>query len=286
MRMHGLLRRICHSTTLLVERAPSASGPHMSDATLVAAALSALVEPAGRRHVMSVTGVSAQDLSQWRFDPRCVDAIVEAGLEFDDLVTALKAPGKRIGKSDGDCEHHLYEGAVMFAYAMHLLRAESARDISIHPDGQHGKQFDFAGWLGRQKFTMVSSRGSTEYGGTYRNSADQTVTVFPKPGLGDIAAKLGDRILTAECKGGIINTRHGGQLSKLRQGLCECVGQLMTTPLQGRQVAVVPRTESTLRLARKLAPRCALAGIEIALVGSRGEVSYIKREGSRSLPLR
>jgi hypothetical protein len=47
---------------------------------------------------------------------------------------------------------------------------------------------------------------------------------------------------------------------------------LMATPSQGRQVAVVPLTDGTLRLAERLAPRCALAGIEIALVGSRGEV--------------
>ncbi|UVO40725.1 hypothetical protein KUL72_31630 [Bradyrhizobium arachidis] len=30
------------------------------------------------------------------------------------------------------------------------------------------------------------------------------------------------------------------------------------------------------RLAERLAPRCALAGIEIALVGSRGEVMDVK----------
>lgn len=50
----------------------------------------------------------------------------------------------------------------------------------------------------------------------------------------------------------------------------------MATPSQGRQVAVVPFTESTLRLAERLAPRCALAGIEIALVGSRGEVRDVQ----------
>lgn len=47
---------------------------------------------------------------------------------------------------------------------------------------------------------------------------------------------------------------------------------LMATPSQGRHVAVVPLAHGTLRLAERLAPRCALAGIEIALVGSRGEV--------------
>ena len=39
---------------------------------------------------------------------------------------------------------------------------------------------------------------------------------------------------------------------------------------------MVPLTESTLRLAERLAPRCALAGIEIALVGGRGEVMDVK----------
>ena len=67
-----------------------------------------------------------------------------------------------------------------------------------------------------------------------------------------------------------------GQVSRLYKGLCETVGMLMATPSQGRQVAVVPFTESTLRLAERLAPRCALAGIEIALVGSRGEVRDVR----------
>ena len=52
----------------------------------------------------------------------------------------------------------------------------------------------------------------------------------------------------------------------------------MATPLRERQVAVVPHTEVTLRLAERLAPRCALAGIEIALVGNRGEVVSVKAD--------
>lgn len=219
-------------------------------------------------------------------DARCFNAIGEADLEFDDLVTTKEPPAKRTKGTDGDLEHHLYEGAVMVAYAMHLLHTENARNVCIHPDGQHGQQFDFSRWLRGQKFTMVSRRGSTTYGGTYRNSAGQAVTVFPKSGLGDIVARHGDGILTAECKGGVINTRHAGQLSKLRRGLCESVGQLMATPLQGRQVAVVPRTEGTLHLAEKLARRCVSAGIEIALVDRRGEVFYVNREDPRSLALR
>lgn len=196
-------------------------------------------------------------------------------MDFEDLVTALAPPPNRIGKHDGDHEHHLYEGAVMVAYAMHLLRTQGARHVRIHPDGEHGKQFDFAGCLLRRGFEKASSLGSTSYGGTYHHAAGQTITVNPKSGLGDVVAEVGDHVVSAECKGGIINTWHAGQVSRLYKGLCETVGMLMATPSQGRQIAVVPFTEGTLRLAQRLAPRCALAGIEIALVGSRGEVMQI-----------
>src|SRR3546814_19852646 len=89
-------------------------------------------------------------------------------------------------------------------------------------------------------------------------------------------AGVGDNSISAECTGGIINTLHSGQVSQLYRGLCETVGLLMATPSQGRQIAVVPLTDGTLRWAERLAPRCALAGIEIALVGSRGEVLEVK----------
>lgn len=197
-------------------------------------------------------------------------------MDFEDLVTALVPPANRVGKSDGPHEHHLYEGAVMLAFAMYLLRTQGVRNVRIHPDGEHGKQFDFAAWLGRRDFTKISSLGSTTYGGVYRNPAGQTITVHPKSGLGDVVAEVGNHVISAECKGGIINTRHPGQVSRLYRGLCETVGLLMATPSQGRQIAVVPLTEGTLRLAERLAPRCSLAGIEIALVGSRGEVMDVK----------
>lgn len=197
-------------------------------------------------------------------------------MDFEDLVTALAPPPNRVGKADGDHEHHLYEGAVMLAYAMHLLRMEGARHVRIHPDGEHGKQFDFSEWLERRQFRKVSIIGTTAYGGAYENSAGQTITVNPRSGLGDVVAEVGDHVISAECKGGIINTKHSGQVSRLYKGLCETVGMLMATPTQGRQVAVVPLTAGTLRLAERLAPRCAMAGIEIALVGSRGEVMDVK----------
>jgi len=67
-----------------------------------------------------------------------------------------------------------------------------------------------------------------------------------------------------------------GAPSKLYRSLCETVGLLMATPSPGRQIAVVPYTEKTLRLAERLAPRCEKAGIEIALVKSRGEVIDVR----------
>jgi hypothetical protein len=160
-------------------------------------------------------------------------------VDFEDLITVLSPPPKRIGKSDGAHEHHLYEGAVMVAYAMHLLRTQDIRHVCVHPDGEHGKQFDFSGWLSRQAFVKTSSIGSTSYGGTYRNAAGYEIIINPKSGLGDVVAKVGDQIISAECKGGIINTRHSGQVSRLYKGLCEAVGLLMSKPSQGRQVAVV-----------------------------------------------
>lgn len=197
-------------------------------------------------------------------------------MDFEDLVTALAPPPNRAGKADGVHEHHLYEGAVMIAYAMHLLRTEGAQHVRIHPDGEHGKQFDFSGWLERRQFRKITTIGTTAYGGAYESPAGQTITVNPKSGLGDVVAEIGDHVISAECKGGIINTKHPGQVSRLYKGLCETVGMLMATPSQGRQVAVVPLTDSTLRLAERLAPRCAMAGIEIALVGGRGEVIDVK----------
>jgi hypothetical protein len=197
-------------------------------------------------------------------------------MDFDDLVKELAPPPNRLEMVDGEYEQHLYEGAVMVAYAMHLLRTEPIKEVSIHPDGEHDKQFDFSCWLGRRGFSMVSSTGKTTYGGIYTDDAGRMIIVNPKSGEGDVVAELGSQILSAECKGGIINTRHPGQVSRLYKGLCETVGLLTATRSHGRQVAVVPYTESTLRLANRLAPRCAQAGIELALVKSRGEVIDVR----------
>lgn len=199
-------------------------------------------------------------------------------VNFDDLITMLPPPPNRAKKSGGENEHHLYEGAVMVAYAMHLLRTEPTNEVSIHPDGEHGKQFNFYDWLRRRGFSMQSRTGTTAYGGIYRDNTGKTIVVHPRSGLGDVVAKVGDIIVSAECKGGIINSRNAGPISRLDKGLCEVVGRLMASPSLGRQVAVVPYTAQTLRLATRLRSRCMEVGIELALVKSRGEIVDVGEE--------
>ncbi|WP_077068143.1 hypothetical protein [Ensifer aridi] len=63
------------------------------------------------------------------------DATGGAGLDFEDLVTALAPPPNRIGKSDGEQEHHLYEGAVMVAYATGNLAVDWFRSRTILASG-------------------------------------------------------------------------------------------------------------------------------------------------------
>jgi hypothetical protein len=105
-------------------------------------------------------------------------------------------------------------------------------------------------------------------------STGHSIIVNPSPGRGDVAADIAGRSFVAECKGGVINTRHPGQVSRLRRGLCEAVGLLLSKEaLEGtRQFAVVPLTPATERLALQMAPRAAKAAIEIALVDAQGGV--------------
>lgn len=186
--------------------------------------------------------------------------------------------GARATKAKGGVEHHLTEGAVMVAFAMHLLRTvEGMQHVAIHPDGEHAKHFPFAEWLAAQGFERVEAKGTTAYGGLYRDVHDRTVLVNPKSGVGDVAADIDGRSYIAECKGGVINSTHAGQLSRLRKGLSETVGlSLAAERIEGRrQFAVVPNTPTTAALAAKMSARARAAGIEIALVGADGRVEDV-----------
>lgn len=91
----------------------------------------------------------------------------------------------------------------------------------------------------------------------------------------DVVAYANDHTVVAECKGGVINTRHAGQVSRLRSGLCEVVGLLMSrAPNAERHIAVVPNAIVTARLAETMAQRCKITGIEIALINEESSVVF------------
>jgi hypothetical protein len=50
-------------------------------------------------------------------------------LDFDDLIAEMAPPPKRQGKAKDGREHRFYEGAVMLAYAMHLLETEAIQEV-------------------------------------------------------------------------------------------------------------------------------------------------------------
>ena len=191
------------------------------------------------------------------------------------LVTSYEPPEKRRGKAVGGIEERLTEAAVMLALTLHILDRARGGTVSIHPDGEHAKRFDIPGELARAGFQKSERLGRTVSGGTYRRASD-TIIVNPRSGVGDVVGEIEGRGIVVECKGGTINTKHSGQLSKLRQGLCEAVGLLMArVPDGAREVAAVPWTPETERLAARMASRCRDAGVEIALVHRDGSVQWV-----------
>jgi len=174
----------------------------------------------------------------------------------------------------------------MLAFAMHLFRTlPGLQRVTLHPDGEHGKQFEIREWLAKRGYELTTRTGKTEYGGTYQHTNGTAVTVHPCPGLGDVETEYDGFTIVAECKGGIINTSHAGQVSRLRRGLCEAVGLSLGVPMDGnlRQYAVVPRTKHTEALAKRIADRVAAAGVEIALVDARGDVFDVPHSNKAKL---
>ena len=190
------------------------------------------------------------------------------------FVTNYDPPLKRKPKAVGGIEERLTEAAVMLALATHILSDGRKGEVRVHPDGEHAKRFDIARWLTANRFEKVSTLGSTHYGGVYRRG-EQDIIINPKSGLGDVTGVIDGRPVHVECKGGTINTSHAGQNSKLRRGLCEAVGLLMARQSdQAREIAAVPWTQMTERLAKNMTTRCAKAGIEIALIKRDGSILW------------
>jgi hypothetical protein len=127
---------------------------------------------------------------------------------FDDLITRRPPPQKRLPTCDGDMEHQFSESAVMLAFAMHPLRTfDGLKAVTNHPDGEHGKRFDIRAWLLKRGFDD-GPYGQDRLWRHVLISIGQSVVVNPSPGRRDIAAEIGSVSIIAECKGGVINTRH------------------------------------------------------------------------------
>jgi hypothetical protein len=190
------------------------------------------------------------------------------------FITVKEPPRNRVGKHRGSGEHHLTEMAVMLAVGEWLFKS-GAREVTIHPDGMHLHGFDVPSWCVNRQFEQTAARGTTNVGGTYRRG-QETLILYPRPGLGDVTATLNGVPVEVETKGGCINTTHSGQISRLRRGLFEAVGQLMSSPREGtRLIAAVPNHAETQKVAHRMAARCAAVGIEIALVDCEGNVSLM-----------
>lgn len=192
-----------------------------------------------------------------------------------EYVTRHDPPEKRRAKAQGGVEERLTEASIMLAMAHYILDNATEAEVAIHPDGEHAKRFDIPAWLGNAGFEKTESLGGTSYGGTYRRG-HETVIVNPRSGVGDVVGVVDGRSIVIECKGGTINSTHPGQLSRLRRGLCEAVGLLMARPFDGaREIAAVPWTPETERLAARMVSRCSRAGIELALVRRDGAIVWV-----------
>ena len=191
------------------------------------------------------------------------------------FVTERTPPSvKRADGCGGGPDLILTEAAVMLATAMWAFE-RGASTVDVHPDGMHVKQFDVAGWLERSGFDKIKCEGKTKHGGVYRRG-NHTLGVRFRPGFGDVVADVGRERVCVEAKGGCINTKHAGEVSRLRSRMHEAVGSLFDPPEDAsRLIAAVPRTPTTERLGQRMAKRCWRAGIEIALVSTDGSVSLV-----------
>ena len=151
-----------------------------------------------------------------------------------------------------------------------------AEEVCVHPDGMHTKQFDICGWLKKEGFEKIAAKGKTREAGTYTHDRQALVVEF-QPRRGDVVADVQGCHVVVEAKGGIVNTRHPGQKSKLRKHLYEAVGMLLDGPDNAdRLIAAVPRHPETEKIANRMAERCRDAGIKLLLSRKRATFKYAR----------
>lgn len=192
------------------------------------------------------------------------------------FITKKTSSEKRLSFTTDGTEHYFSDAAVMLAFSLYLLNdPKSNAVVTVHPDSEHAKNFDIADCLLSNGFTKQSATGETSYAGQYERG-NQMLLVDPSCGHGNVVGKIDGKKIIAECKGGVINTTHSGQVSKLKMGLSELIGQLLILP-EGtdRHIAVLPYTALTKQLAGRFFPRLTKVNVEIALVHDDGNVEYI-----------
>jgi hypothetical protein len=194
------------------------------------------------------------------------------------FLTAHEPPEKRRRYCEDGIEQKLTEAAVQIAFGLYILKhPKGGSRVQVFPDGEHAKRFAIPAFLEEHGFALASRIGSTAYGGEYVRDG-QVLVVNPKSqhGRGDVVGTIAGQTVRAECKGGIVNSRHSGALSKVRSGFNELIGQAMSMEVNGdRHVAVAPKTTASVVQAGRLWERCQRAGIEIALVSADGEVEFV-----------
>jgi hypothetical protein len=77
-------------------------------------------------------------------------------------------------------------------------------------------------------FRVATAR--SPFAGTFEDAEGRRIVIHPQSGLSDVTADASGTTIEAECKGGAVETRHPGRLSRLDKGLCEIVGRLMMKP--------------------------------------------------------
>ena len=169
------------------------------------------------------------------------------------------------------------EAEVALNLALHLVRHPlSAPTVEVSIDGAQvnvaGEPiFRISDFLQSQGWRQTEKIGRVDWSGVYEKGGLR-LRVDSKPGKADVRARVGQRRVIAECKGGPVGGRRGNpEYPRLRQA----VGQLVTMEeaYDGDILVVaVPNTESFKRRVEDFQKRPLVArlGIRFVLVDEHG----------------
>jgi hypothetical protein len=180
-------------------------------------------------------------------------------------------------------EDRVPEAEVSLRLAFHLLSLPGAQgSAQVAVDGamvqvDDAEVFPISGFLAAQGWKLIAQEGKNDWQGTYEREGQQLV-IHAKAGVGDVVARVGDKRIRAECKGGPLIKKPGSREYPILRG---ALGQVLTVEqLDANDVLVVavPYTQKFHQLANKWreAPLVTRTGIEIVLVGRDGAVEGLE----------